>query len=791
MTGNETSEQRERKKPGRVPTSCAECRRLKLRCDRKVPCESCLKRGCGAICPNGSLTSAKGNRLVLANTGELHNKIEVMSARIRDLEDALRQAHSENFDRPHPLLARSITVIPQGSVPETSPSTSQFGGSCVAATKTETETVIDAFGTLTIGTRGETTFMSSTARSEFLIQPPIKQGRTGSSLIDNPRLSRRVLDAWGPVNDLTPVDEELRKLVMGHLPPLSEAIRLCEIYLDWGKTLWNPLSRHELFDEILGSVYRAESYEFIPGPHDLSLLFSVFALAALFDFDRPAYSVEAYEYHILSHVALNFSPACMDTTLHTVHAVLHIVQYLDLSDLQMDPSRTYVFIGLAVKLGYRIGIHLHSARFKLEKSDVQKRSTVFWQMFRMDTWLSFYSGRPPNVSPDWIDAPYPDGELAQSGMGELEMSWHSWSWRYSRLLHDVLVNAFGTKIPTYKTILELDRKIRDFPIPPHLHPRCEQDGLKSSISAQMQRLYVLASKEATLLNIHRRYFSRALQDTPSDLLKHKYGPSVMAMYRSAWRLIISHSQAVTNMPDVMARMPIFWSHAFSAAIVMCMIVTRAPTSSMAVSSLHELDVVYDIFQKAVPTTKIATVLLDPITKIWRKGHEIVDHPNADGVLSRAELDRLGGGSTRLISKNPPSPSSSHTGSSPSSEADSSYSGQSGINISPGPSSSAFELSSSIHPRIMQDMRSFNWFEPSFAATGVPDDVPLESISQALTDARFSQNVFGAELYTAQQVSNTNTFHPPRPRPFNAQGEHQPDGLVLDSAWQSFVEQLGF
>ncbi|KAF8131479.1 hypothetical protein EV363DRAFT_165999 [Boletus edulis] len=28
--------QKERKKPGRVPTSCAECRRLKLRCDRKV-----------------------------------------------------------------------------------------------------------------------------------------------------------------------------------------------------------------------------------------------------------------------------------------------------------------------------------------------------------------------------------------------------------------------------------------------------------------------------------------------------------------------------------------------------------------------------------------------------------------------------------------------------------------------------------------------------------------------------------------------------------------------------------
>lgn len=33
--------------------SCAECRRLKLRCDKKVPCGSCMRRGCESICPCG------------------------------------------------------------------------------------------------------------------------------------------------------------------------------------------------------------------------------------------------------------------------------------------------------------------------------------------------------------------------------------------------------------------------------------------------------------------------------------------------------------------------------------------------------------------------------------------------------------------------------------------------------------------------------------------------------------------------------------------------------------------
>jgi hypothetical protein len=61
--------------------SCAECRRLKLRCDRKVPCQTCTRRGCAEICPEGmcipwhrltrpdsspgTMAVAQGNRLVL------------------------------------------------------------------------------------------------------------------------------------------------------------------------------------------------------------------------------------------------------------------------------------------------------------------------------------------------------------------------------------------------------------------------------------------------------------------------------------------------------------------------------------------------------------------------------------------------------------------------------------------------------------------------------------------------------------------------------------------------------
>jgi len=43
-----------KRRRGATRLSCAECRRLKLRCDRGIPCGSCVKRGCGAICPDGN-----------------------------------------------------------------------------------------------------------------------------------------------------------------------------------------------------------------------------------------------------------------------------------------------------------------------------------------------------------------------------------------------------------------------------------------------------------------------------------------------------------------------------------------------------------------------------------------------------------------------------------------------------------------------------------------------------------------------------------------------------------------
>ncbi|KAF7365020.1 4Fe-4S ferredoxin-type domain-containing protein [Mycena venus] len=86
--------------------SCRECRRLKLKCDRVFPCQSCCKRGCAEICPEGALQSGRGSRFILANTEQLHEKITQLSERVRQLEDGL-----ESFSAEHPLLAPDLRRI--------------------------------------------------------------------------------------------------------------------------------------------------------------------------------------------------------------------------------------------------------------------------------------------------------------------------------------------------------------------------------------------------------------------------------------------------------------------------------------------------------------------------------------------------------------------------------------------------------------------------------------------------------------------------------------------------------
>jgi len=360
-----------------------------------------------------------------------------------------------------------------------------------------------------------------------------------------------------------------------------------------------------------------------------------------------------------------------------------------------------------------------------------------------------------------IDCTLPkDPEEGVNANGQKEWGFHPWTWQYTRLLHTVITTVFGAKTPPYSTIIEFDRKIRDFPIPDLFRAKCGHVGEpEPPLPLFMQRFLIMSCKEATLLSLHRAFFTQALREQPDDLLRHRYGPSVMAIYRSAWRIIEGAKEAYKKAPTVTSRLGIIWSQSLAGGIVMCLLVTRAPTSPLALSSLQELDNLCELFEQAAGTSQIASNNLDVVRKLRRQGHETISNPQIPAELQVIdnELDRLGG-KTGLVSSTMEPPTSCLRSASRS-------------NIAAATAMIPMDI---IHPTIMQDLRVFEGTNSGTDFSQFNFDLPsgLPTQTQYSPGPDIFEELFG-------------------PQVFPIEADHPIGPPMLDATWQNFVEQLGF
>ncbi|KAH8827237.1 fungal-specific transcription factor domain-containing protein [Flagelloscypha sp. PMI_526] len=806
---------RQRRKPGRVPTSCAECRRLKLKCDRGIPCEKCVSRGCASICPDGTLATGRGNRLVLANTKELHDEIDTLRRRVRELEDGLRAMQESVSLNTHPLLSPELLQIKNGSsgnssrqVPPvtgragSSPSRIEQGSSPASngqsssssdpppsPTAAEEHDFIDSFGTLSIGAHGEFTFLGKSARSEFLMrasQPPKKQPEP-----KYPRISDTISKSGCDNPDINP---KMAAEIFSHLPLMSEAIFLSELYLENGRCHYVAIPREELFDELLTAAYRADSVEEFDSPQALSLLFAVFALGALYDPHREPFNVDSLEYLHLARTTYGLVQE--QTTLISIQALSHMCAYLELSNAESNVSHTlWTWMGHSAQLAHSIGLHLDSARWKLDSNLAHRRSVTFWSMFVFDTWTSFLFGRPPSMSLAFVDCPFPvDYQTYEGPNGEREIGYHAWTFQFSKFMHGVMEAAFGTRIPTYHTILALDRQIRDFPVPPHLRPFNSETQLQDKDNKLFfQRWNALLTKENTLIQLHRGYFAQALQDSPNDLSSHRYLPSVMAVYRSAWRIAQGLRCSWTNIPEKLVRIPMTWSHALSAGIVMCLLATKAPKSNMGRPALDELNLLAGLFEEAAPTCRPAAHSLAAVQNLREHGVNAANQLNGGSPrLCTDELDRLGG-KTKLVSTTA-KVNQEMPGGPPAIVGSRDRSGQRKQNLEEWPPNRLLPPQD-MQPALIQDFdMSLENLLPRRPASSTfnfdfrpPSSSNASSSTASFTDpALFQPSLFGISSSSTIDASGASP-----PLIHSDSGPAVPHApAFLDATWERFVEQLG-
>ncbi|KIK61560.1 hypothetical protein GYMLUDRAFT_96415 [Collybiopsis luxurians FD-317 M1] len=701
--------------------SCAECRR----CSRVFPCGNCVKKGCGAICPDGSLTTGKGNRFVLANTEDLHDKISQLATRVRQLEDALAHSHSMSTSHPHPLLSEELLQIKRPLERErmdVAPSKEK---------KIDPNDTIDAMGSLSITDRGRSTFFGQTANSWN------EQGsdEEEKSPVSDPSMPTDVpwLSYAFPFTPASLNKDAVRNNIISLLPDSSSAQRLSDIYYRHAAWMYTPISQTEYYESVFRPIYEADAGFSNIGSHNLAIMFIVLAIGTLLDLDRPSHSPEATHYYELGRAALAVDSVFEEQSIPAIQALVLICHYMFLDDIEgprwatmgvvvklsqsVSQNRTrisadlYAHVHNVIRLdsvslyGFRYGnsnlmhdrlssLDRDSGKWNLNSDETLRRRCLLWEIFTYDSWQSLTYGRPPSFSLAHIDTqkPFP---TTKNTHGEVEMPFAAWKYSFSSECLSLLMDqAFGARPPSYKSIQDMDKKVRNYYVPPSLQipgfggasvgRELEQ---QPTIELVMQRYIAFAIREISasiilkaLFYLHRGFFARALEDSPIDPMGSKYAPSVLAAYTSACTFVSLINSMFKQYPVLTERMWFLFTHVFSCAIVLGSIACKVQLA-IAPSALSHLDSAHNLFVLTSETSRKAKVL-PVLHKLKERAHAALaasrNGSMAGSPLSagsppsiKAEDDELAalGGMTRLVPRKMSSAPStpSYSGSSPKSD----------------------------------------------------------------------------------------------------------------------------
>ncbi|TFK66166.1 hypothetical protein BDN72DRAFT_844719 [Pluteus cervinus] len=689
--------------------SCAECRRLKLRCDKKVPCSSCVRRGCESICPCGILSAGQGTRFILADTEQLHRKISEMSHRIRQLEDALAILQVTISTERHPLLRDDLLKIKFGAeVLKSQPGSSDEN-------EEQTKQSIDALGTLTLTDAGEGKYFGRSAGSETLMMAEEEElNESGDETEETPV---PLPAEFSQLANLFPLTSKYRRntnyleLLESLLPAHDRARSLSESWLSHASHFFRPIKREELLNSFIPLVYGAASTRAkarvatdsssppsdnfedsaeidATSPHALATLFFVFALGALLDLNLPPYNAEGEYYYNLGRAALSLRAVFDSPQVETVRAIGLMATYHTLGGKKYTRDSAWCIMSLASKLAQSIGLHRDSARWHMDPQTVEKRRLVFWEVSAADISHSLALGRPPAIHLSYVDCEFPlDEEATLSDTGEVENGFWRTKYTFARdMFMGVAEATLIAQSPSYSTVLNLDRKVRELAPPRSFKPyTTREDGEAEFFSSSLSTrdFYASQHRTVTMLYLHRSFFAQAMLDHPNNPLLSPFAPSFLTAYRCASVIIRASVHQFERCAEMAMRIWFLLYHTFSAAIIVGTVVTRSPHLTVAASALNELSLAVELFERTATQSQRAKIALGVLRKLQEKAllarsASGPPDPNGDrGVTSLLTSQRddaddklaIFGGQTRILkTKHKNSPSSVGTDS-PSPPAD--------------------------------------------------------------------------------------------------------------------------
>ncbi|GAA5893756.1 hypothetical protein JCM6882_003087 [Rhodosporidiobolus microsporus] len=648
--GLSSSTGKQRAPSKRATLSCSECRRLKLKCDRQVPCSSCVKRGLSHLCPDGALVPTRTSKLAASATA--------LAERVELLEDLLRQNGLGHTVPPLPeaanlgidMMAKRREAAKEGGGGAAFPAE----GTSSRAQKpeeVEVELLQMGVGSLTVRDDGSYRYLGPSAgmafrgeASSFFIplaplspahelhlqstddKPlPGPASETANDDSANPHSEPLDLPASFPFLAVQTTIEDIQEA----LPPKEEAIRVSKLYWDNCTFVFCPITHDDYWDDYLENAYSLE-----PNGPKVACVCMVLALGVQFDPDVPPAASTIFErYFDLGQAALAVSRFLSHiAVIQALHLTGNVL--LNRPKWRENGENFFPLFGVAIKGAQTMGLHRDPSAWGLDEAEVHRRRLAFWELLSLDRLSAFLSGRPYTLHAGHFDTAMPDG-IPESTKEK---------YRLVLFMGEAIDALWSVKMPSYALINSMDQKLRrqymDSPmvarcraLPPFAFstpgaippaPPEQYDGEEVSFKVQCEQHTYAIVYAAILFYMHKGPFAQALDRYSDEPLKSPWAPSVRIIVLEATAYILKIAQSWMSLDPVLH--PRWWNislHLFVAGVSMSSFIVRSPSSMLTSHAWDQLNEACSIFESAAQSGTAAAATLPRILSLRQKAHDAI------------------------------------------------------------------------------------------------------------------------------------------------------------------------
>ncbi|RXK39802.1 hypothetical protein M231_02995 [Tremella mesenterica] len=495
----------------RGPPSCGECVRLKLKCTRTWPCTNCVRRGCSAICPSGTLRprdDLKMQKTVKALLAENEALKAALAARNEDAEGEWDPSIPiENRATVH--LRRESEGSP-GGLPDTLHTVSQLHPNSAHAQLVSPQSQSQSPGYTPPATRVTTleSRIISSVRDESHLAAV---SGSGAGLMDWTDEAGRYIGrgagalyvcededgegegevtennspAGDPGSSMTfPImasDPSVLMHMHEVMPPKSGALALLQIYYTRVEWMYTPTDRRAIAST-LETIYTPASI--ITGlhnvpPHRLATFLMALALGHVFaDHTSPAPQAQRL-FSIAS--ALLTLPRHHFMVKHSTAAVecLHMMVSFLFSTHQPEAGKAaWPLLGTCIRIACAVGLHRDGTRWGLAGVEKENRERLWWECMTYDLLQSLNFGRPysipvhlsdcqppsdPDLYPHSSHNSHPSPASLQSEpypRSKWDDQFHQLKYRLVRRFVRIADCLASPELPRYDVVMQLDGELR-------------------------------------------------------------------------------------------------------------------------------------------------------------------------------------------------------------------------------------------------------------------------------------------------------------------------------------------